>query len=98
MWGFVRMESKNATLHENKFSGGNRSRYMNPDFDSVIDKYMVTVSEKDRVPMLSQIVHFMTENATMIDLWYDSRVTVVDNRLRNVMNTAQNAEQWELVR
>ena len=46
---------------------------------------------------MNQIVHFMTENATMIDLWYDSRVTVLDSRLRNVTNVALNSEQWELV-
>lgn len=97
IWGLDRLESKNATLPENKFSGGNRSRYMNPEFDAMIDKYIVTVSERDRVPLLGQIVHFMTDNATMIDLWYDTRVTVMDSRLRNVTNAALNAEQWDLV-
>jgi peptide/nickel transport system substrate-binding protein len=99
-----RYTSAQATLPENRFSGSNRGRYMNPELDALIGKYQITVSEKDRVPLLGQIVHHMTDQVTIIDLWYNAEVIAVSSRLRNVgnkktgeANQGWNAYTWDVV-
>jgi len=98
-----RLHSREATLAANRFTGSNRSRYMNAEFDAMIDKYMVTISERERVPMLQQIVRHITENVTLLDLWYNAETIMVGNRLQNVVNKktsranqAWNAHEWVL--
>lgn len=98
-----RLHSREATTRENRFTGSNRSRYSNPEFDGLIDKYMMTISERERVPTLGQIVRHITENVTLLDLWYNAETIMVTNRLQNVLskktsraNQAWNANDWVL--
>lgn len=98
-----RLHSREATLAQNRFTGSNRSRYMNPEFDQMIDKYMLTISERERAPILGQIVRHITENVTLLDLWYNAETIMVGNRLQNVVNKktsqanqAWNAFEWDL--
>src|SRR5581483_454007 len=46
---FSRFHSNQARLAENNFVGENRSRYMNPDLDALIDRYLVTIPHAERV-------------------------------------------------
>jgi len=98
-----RLHSREATLPQNRFTGSNRSRYMNPDFDAMIDRYMLTISERERVPILQQIVRHITENVTLLDLWYNAETIMVGNRLQHVVNKktsqanqAWNVHEWDL--
>jgi len=98
-----RLHSREATTRENRFTGSNRSRYANAEFDGFIDRYMHTISERERVPMLAQIVRHITENVTLLDLWYNAETILVGNRIQNVVskktsrgNQAWNAHEWDL--
>ena len=98
-----RLHSREATLPQNRFTGSNRSRYMNAEFDEMIDRYMLTISERERIPILGQIVRHITENVTLLDLWYNAETIMVSNRLQNVVNKktsqanqAWNVHQWDL--
>ena len=98
-----RLHSREATLPQNRFTGSNRSRYMNPEFDAMIDRYMLTISERERVPILQQIVRHITENVTLLDLWYNAETIMVGNRLQHVVNKktsqanqAWNVHEWDL--
>ena len=54
-----RFTSAQAPTTENRYLGGNRSRYMNPAFDALIERYMSTIPLDARVELLGQIVHHM---------------------------------------
>jgi len=64
---------------------------------------MLTISERERVPILQQIVRHITENVTLLDLWYNAETIMVGNRLQHVVNKktsqanqAWNVHEWDL--
>jgi ABC-type transport system substrate-binding protein len=95
-WSLDRYASPAAPMPDNKFNGGNRSRYMNPAFDALIDRYMSTIAEDQRTVVLGQIVHHMTDQVTAMGLWYNTDPISIGNRLRNVTtrDTAGTTEAW----
>jgi peptide/nickel transport system substrate-binding protein len=91
-----RYNSKDAPLPENRFSGGNRSRYMNPEFDAMIERYMTTIPLAERTQALGDIVHHMTDQLTIMGLWYNTEPVMISNRLANVTvrDVGQTTEAW----
>ena len=63
------------------------------------------VFERDRVTVLSQIVHHMTDQLTVMGLWYNTEPVPIGNRLQNVTpsdvggaTSAWNAHLWDTAR
>jgi ABC-type transport system substrate-binding protein len=85
---------------ENKFIGTNRARYQNKDFDSLIDKYFVTIPRQERIQTVGQIIHQMTDQLTLMNLFYSEDASLVGNRLvgagAQTSSTTWNAEQWTI--
>jgi peptide/nickel transport system substrate-binding protein len=97
--GLRRTHSANTSLPENGFrTTGNWSRYNNPEYDALIDQLFNTIPWPNRTQVLGQIVHQVTDQLTMMGLFYNTIPTLVDNRLLNVYgkNSGWNADQWEL--
>ncbi len=104
-WDLYRYDSKSARLPETNFVGGNRSRYMNPAFDALIDRYMTTISAQEQLPILGQIVHHMTDQVTVMGVHYNAEPMMIGNRLQHVAANAAseateawNAHEWNVVR
>ena len=81
----------------------NKSRYMNPEYDGLIDKYFATIPFQERVAVLGQIVHHTTDNLIVMGLFYDVEPQAVANHLLNVeMRKAElsspigNVHEWDL--
>jgi peptide/nickel transport system substrate-binding protein len=98
-----RFHGRDAAVQENRFSGGNRSRYLNAEYDHLIDTYMVTVPVGERHQVLARIVRHMTENLNVMGLWFNTEPAAVGKRVVNFTNkkttgayTARNAHEWEL--
>jgi len=105
LWTVDRYASPAAPLPQNRFNGGNRSRYLNPEFDALIDRYMTTIVERDRINVLSQVVHHMTDQLNVMGMWYNTEPVPIGNRLQNVTasdvggaTSAWNAHLWDLTR
>lgn len=103
LYQLSRFHSSEAPTAATNYRGSNNSRYMNPEFDGFLERYMTTVSERERVPMLGEIVRHVTENVTLLDLWHNAETIVVASRLRNVTNKKTssgdptwNAYDWDL--
>jgi ABC-type transport system substrate-binding protein len=93
----IRFQSSQTPLPENNFVGQNRNRYMNPEFDALLDRYFTTIPMQERIGVLGQIVHHMTDMVTNLDLFYDVEGALVTRRLQNVtFSRAQNAHEWDL--
>jgi peptide/nickel transport system substrate-binding protein len=87
-----------APLPTNRFTGTNRSRYINPEFDGLIDTYLATIPWEPRMQALGQVVRHISERLNVLGLFYDVRPTLVGNRLQNayVQNPTWNLHEWDL--
>jgi peptide/nickel transport system substrate-binding protein len=81
----------------------NKSRYMNAEYDGLIDRYFATVPWQERVGVLGQIMQHTTENLIVMGLFYDVEPMAVANRLTGVeMRKAElsspifNVHEWDL--
>jgi peptide/nickel transport system substrate-binding protein len=99
---FERFHSNQARLPENNYVGENRSRYMNPELDGLIDRYLVTIPRTERMELARQITRHITENLPLMPLFYDSWPTATAGRLVNVGpaaaggDAAWNAHEWDV--
>ncbi len=98
-----RYHSSSAALPENRFTAnGNNPRYMNPEFDALIDRYVTTIPISERMQALAGIVEHMTENLTHLGLFYGVSATLANKRLKNVtargpgFTQAWNAHEWDV--
>jgi ABC-type transport system substrate-binding protein len=90
-----RFHSTEASLPENSYRGNNRTRYQSPELDALIDRYYVTIPRGERVQVIGQIMHHMTDQAIVMGLLYNAQATMVASRLRNVPpSTTWNAHEW----
>ncbi|MPZ15689.1 MAG: hypothetical protein GEU73_14920 [Chloroflexi bacterium] len=104
LWDLNRYHSRQAGTPENNFrQNSNRARYMNPDLDALIDRYIATISGRDRIPLLAQVVQHQSDQVSVIGLWYNAESIVVSNRLRNVASqktgdgtVTWNAHLWDV--
>ena len=96
--------SSEARVAERNFTGGNNGRYMNPELDAVIDRYTVTIPHAERVQLMGQIVHILTDQLPVLPLFFDATPSLVSNRLKGVTplsgdengRQAWNAQDWDL--
>lgn len=99
-----RYHSREVPSPQNRFNGGNRSRYMNPVFDDLVDRYMSTISLDERVPILGEIIHHMTDQLTVLGLYYNTEPLLVGRRLQHVTardvgatTEAWNSHEWDVM-
>jgi ABC-type transport system substrate-binding protein len=95
--------SASAPMPENGFRvAGNNARYMNPEFDALIDRYVTTIPVDERMAVLGQIVHQQTDLVTVMGLFYQLRPTIVAAPLDGITpgnqsgDNAWNAYAWSL--
>jgi ABC-type transport system substrate-binding protein len=94
--------SANAPFPERNYRGSAYIRYVNPEFDALIDLHDRTVPLGERREILGRLVHFITDQVLVIGLFYDVEVTVTTSRLVNVMTRgdqmgeAWNAHEWDV--
>jgi peptide/nickel transport system substrate-binding protein len=93
-----RFYSSEAAMPANDFSGSNRARYMNPELDGLIDRFFVTMSQAQRVPIAQQIVHHLSENLVTLPMFYAVSPYLITNRLQDNIaanRPGSNAEAWD---
>ena len=77
-----------------------RGGYVNPDFDALIERFELTMGRSNRMEIAGQIIRQMTDQLTIMPLFYDPGIGFVANRLRNVPSMGDlppwNAHQWDV--
>ncbi len=94
-----RLHSSQAPLPENRFNGSNRSRFINPEFDGLIDRYLTTIPWNERMRVLGDLVHEISDQLIMMGLFYDVKSFMVANRLTGFTpadNATWNCETWDV--
>jgi peptide/nickel transport system substrate-binding protein len=90
--------SYGARLPENNWVGQNRTRYMNPEMDALLDRYFTTVPMEPRMLALGAVVRHLSEAAIPLPLFYDAQGVMVANRIQNVTTVAgEGAIVWNVV-
>jgi peptide/nickel transport system substrate-binding protein len=100
-----RLQSNQAPVPENNFVGRNKVRYMNAEMDSLIDRFFMTVPWDQRMQVMRQIVHHISDQVVIIQLFYTANPTMILHRLENVSDSlptaavvSWNAHEWDLRR
>jgi ABC-type transport system substrate-binding protein len=99
--------SRGVRLPENNYrgsgsggsvSGGtNYPRYMSPELDALIDRYLATIPQTERTDLVGQIVQHITANVVQLGLYYDAEPAFVSNRLRNFNGYVWRPQDWDMV-
>jgi peptide/nickel transport system substrate-binding protein len=93
----VRLHSSEAALPENGFRRSNRTRYMSPELDALIVRYLVTIPLRERLDLVRQIVHHISDQLPVMGLLYDVSPMLISNRLQHVTaeQDTRNAHEWD---
>lgn len=100
---FATLYGRDTRLPENNFRGSNNSRYINPAFDALLDRYFTTIGQQERIGVMGELIYHIADQVTVMGLFYDAQPTVIGSRLRNVSSAevfstqAWNAHDWEMV-
>lgn len=101
--GLSRFNSRETSLPENNFTlSGNNGRYRNAEFDELIDRFFTTIPAQPRVQILAQIMNRITDQVTMMGLFYQTEPALIGNRLQNVAAKKEgstpvwNVHEWSL--
>jgi peptide/nickel transport system substrate-binding protein len=98
------LHSSQTRLSSNSFrigGPGNRSRYMNPEFDALLEGYFKTVRMPERIDGLGQIIRHMAEQVTVIGLYYIPQSGAISDRVVGVsaewpgQHMTWNAHEWD---
>ncbi|MPZ15403.1 MAG: hypothetical protein GEU73_13425 [Chloroflexi bacterium] len=97
--GMTAVLSSRAGLPENNYrASGNYSRLMDPWYDALYERYTQTVPKEDRTRVVEEAMRFFAEQQIKMGLFYDVAVTMMNNRLSNVLprRVAWASQLWEV--
>lgn len=97
-WELQRFYGPNTPLAENNFTGVNRTRHQNVEFDALIDRFFSTVPRQERVQVLNQVVRYMTDQVLILGMFFDPGPVMMSNRLRNISDPGDvwDAHLWDV--
>lgn len=96
------LHSSNIPRAENSYIGTNDPAYNSPAYDRLVDRYLVTIPERERNEVLAVMVRHVADELPIFTLFYDVEPTMVANGLRNVGPRRQpgtqawNIYQWDM--
>lgn len=99
----TRLRLSETPLPENRFTGRNRVRYVDPAFDALLERYFVTIPRPERVQAAAQIVRFMTDQLIWMGLFHQAEPVMIANRIQGPAARTQgathtwNAHEWDVL-
>lgn len=100
---WTEFHSARTPLPENNFVGSNKTRYMNPEMDGLIDRYLTTIPFDPRRQILGQIVRHISDQVVVMGLFYRADSIMTSKQLEGVVadlpsgaSLTWNAHLWEL--
>ena len=90
----ARYRSVNTPLASNNFIGGNYGRYINSEWEALIERYFTTIPRAQRTEALRQIVAHINDQLNLMGLFYDAEVMFISNRMQTVTST--QSDLWDI--
>jgi ABC-type transport system substrate-binding protein len=98
-----RLRIAEVPLPENRFTGRNNPRYINQEFNDLLERFFVTLPRAERIVVLRQIVSHMTDQLVAMGIFYNLLSVALNNRVQNVTsgavmdsNQTWNAHLWDV--
>lgn len=85
-----------------RFTGGNYARYSNPEYDSLVERFLSTIPRRERMQIAGQIVRHMTDQLPVMGMYFSTEPTAIANRVLGVTaralgsTQAWNGHEWDL--
>ncbi len=92
----------NVPLPENRWRGGNRSGWTNPEYTTLAEQFKSTLDVEQRKEQLTQMARLYTEDVAAVSLYFRPQVWAHSSALRGPVATAPdtdvswNMPLWEL--
>jgi ABC-type transport system substrate-binding protein len=86
--------SREARTAERNYVGGNYIRYMNPEIDTIVERYFTTIPFGERMQLLGQIVRHTTENHIWMPLYWRVLPTLAHERVAGVAPIGEGNQWW----
>jgi peptide/nickel transport system substrate-binding protein len=94
-------QTERAATEANRWRGGNRGAYANPDLDRLYRQYITTIDIAKRQDALVQLVKFASEDVTYVPLYYQVDVHAIRTGLKGLVprwpgqsGMSFNAHEW----
>jgi ABC-type transport system substrate-binding protein len=101
--GFMSFHSSQVRTPETRYSGSNFPGYANPDYDALVERYLMAIPREERMRVAGQIVHHITDQLLCLPLYYTVTSTMIASRLLNVparvpmdYTVTWNAAEWDI--
>jgi peptide/nickel transport system substrate-binding protein len=93
-----RLQSKEVPTAQNNWRGNNRARYSSPEYDALVDRYVVTLDARERLEGAKQINQHISQQLPAMGLLYRIDLMLIADRLANVSAdvSVRNAHEWNL--
>lgn len=90
--------SSSTPSPETRWVGTNQIRLANPQYDAMVDRLFSTIPANERIAVLGDILHFMTDQVITFTIYHDVLADLVANRLTNFANgrVTYNAHEWDV--
>lgn len=92
----------NIPRAENRWRGGNRGGWSNPDYDRLVEVFNTTLDQGERVRLVAQMARTFTEDLPAISLFFRTQPWAYVAALRGLpsavapeANVAWNVHEWE---
>jgi peptide/nickel transport system substrate-binding protein len=101
--GMVRYHSSEIRTAEHGYTGTNNARYVNAELDSLLDRYRTTIALQERIEVIGQVIHHISDQLNVMGMFYDGQPVLVANRILNVgpglgefATQSWNAQDWDV--
>jgi peptide/nickel transport system substrate-binding protein len=99
--GVSALLTREARTAERNYLGRNYTRHSNPEIDSLVDRYFTTIPFDERMGILSEIIHYTTDNLVWMPLYWRVLPTLMHNRVVDVSpygngDQFRNAQEWSV--
>jgi peptide/nickel transport system substrate-binding protein len=84
-----------APTAENRFRGNNVMRYVNPEFDGLVDRYFSTIETAARIDILKQVAHHLSDNEVVIVTYHVVFPALINNRVKNATPRTGFSQAWD---
>jgi peptide/nickel transport system substrate-binding protein len=87
---------------DNRWRGGNRGAWVNPEYDRLLDAFATTLDPTERASQVAQMARIFTDDVPVISLLFNSLPAAHVSALKGPMRTAPeallawNVHEWEL--
>jgi peptide/nickel transport system substrate-binding protein len=80
------LHSSQIKTAENNWSGS-YTGYHDPEYDTLLERYLVTIPQADRLSVIEQLMYHIADQAVVLGLFYDTLPVAISRRLQGAVGT-----------